>query len=94
MIRALVTLTLGVSIMATVPAWAQSDPTPTAPAAKEKKVCRTSMDTGTRIGKQRVCRTDKEWAQIDNNNKDVVDEMVKFKGFTDPAAAAGTAQPK
>lgn len=45
---------------------AQTAPTPLAPATakKDKMVCQTIESTGSRLGKQRVCRTAAEWAEV------------------------------
>ncbi|PHY00679.1 MAG: hypothetical protein CK529_04105 [Rhodospirillaceae bacterium] len=77
-------------------AWAQSE-TATLSEAKaadqasgpDKKICRTSAITGSRIGKVRICKTAQEWASYEGRNQKDIDETIKFRGFTDPAAAAG-----
>ncbi len=45
---------------------------PAAKPAKEPKVCRSQIDTGTRLGKRQVCRTAAEWRAIeDATSKDL-----------------------
>lgn len=39
----------------------QSAAVPAQPTASEKKVCRTSEDTGTRMGRRRICKTESDW---------------------------------
>jgi len=39
---------------------------PDAAPADDKKVCRAQVDTGSRLGKRRVCRTAAEWRALDN----------------------------
>ena len=51
------------------PAAAQdsSGAAPAAPAAKEKKICRNSVNTGS-IMKTRICHTQAEWKEIEQRN--------------------------
>jgi hypothetical protein len=63
-------VTLGVLMILTVPAVAQS-PGQTAgqsqaqakPNAVDKIVCKTEETTGTRLGAHRVCATEREWRE-------------------------------
>jgi hypothetical protein len=39
-----------------------------APAVGDRRVCRRIESTGSRLGTQRVCMTQREWRQYDRNN--------------------------
>lgn len=41
--------------------------------AKERKVCRSEIDTGSRLGKRQVCRTAAEWQVIDDANSEALE---------------------
>ncbi len=40
---------------------------------KERKVCRSEVDTGSRLGKRQVCRTAAEWQVIDDANSEALE---------------------
>jgi len=46
---------------------------PAAKPAKEPKVCRSEIDTGSRLGKRQVCRTAAEWQAIDDANGEALE---------------------
>ena len=45
-----------------------------APVAKEKKICRNAVNTGS-IMKTRVCHTREEWKQIERQNAQSTDQF-------------------
>lgn len=46
---------------------AKSDP--------DKVVCRLSSDTGSRLGRVRVCRTNAQWAETRRQAKETIDQI-------------------
>ncbi|WP_305095949.1 hypothetical protein [Croceibacterium aestuarii] len=53
--------------------------------AKEKLICKTDGATGSRIRKNRVCKTEEEWREFYANTKKNVDEYTsKQSGYAPP----------
>jgi hypothetical protein len=79
---------LSVTVLAAAlatPAIAATPPAKEAKPIAEKKICRSSVATGS-IMPKRVCRTSSEWAQIDRANADEVDRY----GSNRPATGLGS----
>jgi hypothetical protein len=51
-----------------------------AEAPKEKKICKGSAGSTSRIAKTRVCRTKAEWASM-SNQEDLDDSASKLRGM-------------
>lgn len=49
-------------------------------APGEKKICKVTKTTGSRIAAKRVCRTAAEWAQA-SNQEDLDDAAGKLRGM-------------
>ena len=45
----------------------------------EQMVCRSETEVGSRIARRRVCRTRAEWAALQQQQRDVVDEVQRYK---------------
>ena len=45
----------------------------------EQIVCRSEQEIGSRVSRRRVCRTRAEWAELQAQQRDVVDEVQRFK---------------
>ncbi|HYI40905.1 MAG TPA: hypothetical protein VE053_11365 [Allosphingosinicella sp.] len=48
-------------------------------APKEKKICKTTRTTSSRIPAKKVCKTEAEWAQ---NQEDLDDAESRLRGMT------------
>ena len=48
---------------------------PAAPTAKEKMICRTDSESGSRLKKSRSCHTAAEWAELRRQTKANVDRI-------------------
>ena len=60
--------------------------TPTAPAkpsapSVNEKVCADIIVTGSRIAKQRICATRSEWAAMEQEDKDLVNQVQRSAKF-------------
>lgn len=58
---------MSMEILATLAAMALAEPVPAQEPAKAKQSqieCRTEVQTGTRVGRKRICTTKKIWDQI------------------------------
>jgi hypothetical protein len=55
---------------------------PAAPSAKDpsKVVCRYIVPTGQRLGGERVCKTNAEWAEVNRSARDSVSEIQQRGG--------------
>lgn len=58
-----------------VVASAQSPAAASAKAQKERRICRTSVDTGSFARRTRTCMTVEQWRRADDGNRDVAQEM-------------------
>jgi hypothetical protein len=70
-------------------AWAQekaADPVAagTTTAKTEKKVCRRMERTGSIMPSRSVCRSAREWAQFDNENRDAAEVAREARSRTAP----------
>jgi hypothetical protein len=77
--RALAMAAASILLASTVSAWAQ-DAAPNnaaAPAAAEKKFCRSIQKTGSIMPGKRTCRTKQEWAAIDAQNAAKTDDFSR-----------------
>ena len=45
----------------------------------EQIVCRNETEIGSRVSRRRVCRTRAEWAELQAQNRDITDEVQRFK---------------
>jgi uncharacterized membrane protein len=45
------------------------------PAAKEKQICRTIAEVGSRLNRRRVCATKAQWEEVDQQNRLAVDRV-------------------
>lgn len=52
----------------------QAPPAAASPPAKPRMQCRANVDTGTRIGRKRVCASDRDW---DNARQEQIDSMAQ-----------------
>nr|WP_314441480.1 hypothetical protein [uncultured Sphingomonas sp.] len=48
--------------------------------AKEKKICRSDVDTGTRINRRRTCATKQQWEE---RRQEQIDAMVQDRAAAD-----------
>lgn len=46
-------------------------------AADGRRICKTHKVTGSRLSKQKECRTAEEWAKVHAKGKGVVDDLVR-----------------
>ncbi len=58
------------------PVSAASTPQAAEAKQKERRICRRSMITGTRVGTQRICMTQREW---DENEDEQRGELRRFQ---------------
>ncbi|TMM49816.1 hypothetical protein [Qipengyuania marisflavi] len=66
----------GLTLAMTQPAVAQDTATSAEQPAKEKKVCKTQPPAvGSRLGARRVCRTQAEWDEQQQNARDTANDM-------------------
>jgi len=68
-----------VATTASAPPATPSDQAPAAStqAPSQKKVCRTYVPTGSRLGGERICKTQEEWNQISRESREVTDDQVR-----------------
>lgn len=52
-----------------------------APAVKEKKICRTETVTGSLVAKRRTCMTKAEWDQLADNTRKTMGDMSRHQGL-------------
>lgn len=65
-------------LIAAAPALAQTaaqPPAQNAKPAKDKLVCETQEETGSRIDRKRVCHTAEEWQAIKAQNRDALEKI-------------------
>ena len=48
--------------------------------AKDRRICRSTVVTGSRLGKRKICRTAREWAAADIASQQSVREMQRTGG--------------
>jgi len=53
-----------------------------APKDKDEMVCKRIKMTGTRVGKERVCRTAAQWEEITRDAQDTARKMTTVRGAT------------
>lgn len=57
---------------------------PTAPDIKpEKKICKSSPKTGSRVGRQRTCKTADEWDRYERTQREDAERATEMRGDTD-----------
>ena len=55
----------------------------------EKKICKRSQKTGTRLGATRICKTAREWEQYEFQMRNDASTMTEMKGHTNAASGSG-----
>lgn len=75
----LIAIGISVFVCASAPAFgeAKSDK---AEAKAEKKVCKTFLNTGSRLNKTKICKTDAEWAEDRGENAKLLREKRGNQG--------------
>ena len=75
----LIAIGISVFVCASAPAFgeAKSDK---AEAQAEKKVCKTFLNTGSRLNKTKICKTDAEWAEDRGENAKLLREKRGNQG--------------
>lgn len=56
---------------------ASEQPLQAAKPPKPKLVCRTNQVTGSRLGAERICKTQEEWNTITRDSRDRVDSQLR-----------------
>ena len=88
--RAFILLPISMAALLALGRFALADPAPSAPALTQataphdagKIVCRhLAPPTGTRLGTRRVCRTQKEWDDIQQQQQDETSKL-QIRGLT------------
>ncbi|MBL8628728.1 MAG: hypothetical protein JNM81_03805 [Rhodospirillaceae bacterium] len=87
MLRSSVALAFAFSLMTGFAAQAQTGPSEDA-VKEDKKICKVSGVTGSRLNKTRTCRTAKEWDDIERVNKENAAKMTDMKGATNGQTGA------
>jgi hypothetical protein len=49
----------------------------------EKQVCRTTVDTGSRLNRSRECHTAREWAELRRINRQDIEHVQNNRPMTD-----------
>jgi len=74
--RVLVAFIVSASVL--TPAFAAESGANETGLVKEKKICRTSeVDTGTRLGQRKVCKTEAEWAEQERRSDQTLRNLSK-----------------
>lgn len=63
----LIAISLSVAAVAAAPAFGQAQTNETA-SQTEKKICKTFLNTGSRLNKTKICKTEAEWAEDRDEN--------------------------
>lgn len=91
MLRSAVVIAFGLSLTMGVAVQAQAQSASDGGAAKEeKKICKTSGVTGSRLNKTRTCKTAKEWDEYERVSKDTAAKMTDMKGATNGQTGAAS----
>ena len=67
-------------------------PTPNITVKEDRRVCRRRVRTGTRMGTSRVCRTELEWEQLEDDpalNAEITSETLDVLGADDVSTGDG-----
>ncbi len=74
-------ITIGISaiVCITAPAFGETQ-NDNAAAKTEKKVCKTFLDTGSRLNKTKICKTAAEWAEDQSENAKLLREKRGNQG--------------
>ena len=78
--------TIACALAAAATAALATEPPPAAPQTRTKSsgyseqiVCRSVEQIGSRLSRRRVCRTRAEWAELQEQERQVVDRVQSFK---------------
>jgi hypothetical protein len=75
----LIAIGMSVAAVTAAPAFGQATGNE-APAKTEKKVCKTFLDTGSRLNKTKICKTAAEWAEDQGENAKLLREKRGSQG--------------
>ena len=53
-------------------------------ASGERRICRTITRTGSRLARERVCRTQAEWDQVTRTARQTTERLQRNDGSSDP----------
>jgi hypothetical protein len=62
---------------------------PTANPEDQRRICRNTQATGTRLGGRRICRTAAEWRRSQSNTREEVQDMQRDSQTSVSASPAG-----
>ena len=91
MYKLLAAAALVASIAAAPVALSAEQPAPTeikTAAAEEKKICRKTEVTGSRLGSKKVCKTKAEWQRVDDAAQEYMRELNR-DGLIQPVTQVG-----
>lgn len=86
--KRLVSMSVLGAVLLAAPAFAQNTTSADAAIAADKKICKTTNVTGSRLNKQKICKTRQEWDQFERDNQDVGRSMTDMKGATNGQTGA------
>jgi len=75
----LIAIGISVAAVTAAPAFGQA-PSNAAAAKTEKKICKTFLDTGSRLNKTKICKTAAEWAEDRGENAKLLREKRGSQG--------------
>ena len=75
----LIAISLSVAAIMALPAFGQATSNEAA-AKTEKKICKTFLDTGTRLNKTKICKTNAEWVEDQGENAKLLREKRGNQG--------------
>jgi hypothetical protein len=75
----LIAISLSVAAITAVPAFGKATSNEAA-AKTEKKICKTFLDTGSRLNKTKICKTNAEWVEDQGENTKLLREKRGNQG--------------